>query len=140
MQKVATSPQPPSPAALRMRRSRERRRQGDVIVSLEVGANMTADLVDLGWLPASDHGDKNAVTRALIELVERGIRAQVTPSTGLEQICFLCEIKRSTIETLVELGWLRADQQGNLAAIRTAFRRFAGRSLDIARNSRPDRY
>ena len=140
MQTDATSPQVPSPAALRMRRSRERRRQGDVIVSLEVGANMTADLVDLGWLPASDYGDKNAITRALIELVERGIRAQVTPSTGLEQICFLCEIKRSTIETLVELGWLRADQQDNLAAIRTAFRRFAGRSLDIARNSRPDRY
>ena len=100
----------PSAAALRMRRSRERRRQGDVIVSLEVGPNMTADLVDLGWLPAPDHGDKNAVTRALIKLFERAIQAQVTQSTGLEQICFLCEIKRSTIETLVELGWLKARQ------------------------------
>jgi hypothetical protein len=45
----------PSPAAVRMRRTRERRRQRDVILSLEVGPSETADLVDLGWLPAPDH-------------------------------------------------------------------------------------
>src|SRR3984893_4112769 len=44
----------PSSAALRMRRSRDRRRQGDVIVSLDVGPKVTADLVELGWLPAHD--------------------------------------------------------------------------------------
>jgi hypothetical protein len=37
----------PSAAALRMRRSRERRRQGDAMVSLDVGPNAIADLADL---------------------------------------------------------------------------------------------
>ena len=63
----------PSLAAVRMRRTRERRRQGDVIVSLEVGPKVTADLVELGCLPAPDRGDKDALTRALIELVERAL-------------------------------------------------------------------
>jgi hypothetical protein len=34
----------PSPGAERMRRSRERRRQGDVIVKLEIGPNMTCGI------------------------------------------------------------------------------------------------
>jgi hypothetical protein len=46
----------------------------------------------------------------------------------------MLEIQRSTIDTLVELRWLRADQRDDLAAIVTAFRQFARRSLDIARN------
>jgi hypothetical protein len=93
----------PSSAALRMRRSRDRRRQGDVIVSLEVGPKVTADLVDLGWLPAPDC-DKDALSHALIDLIERAIRARVSPSTGSEEgkVCFFCEIKRSTFDTLVE--------------------------------------
>ena len=112
----------PSSAALRMRRSRDRRRQGDVIVSLDV--------------PAPDC-DKDARSHALIDLIDRAIRARVTPSAGSEEgkVCFFCEIKRSTIDTLVELGWLRAERRDDLAAIVTAFRCFVGRSLDVARNS-----
>jgi hypothetical protein len=126
----------PSLAALRMRRSRERARHGDLIVGLEVGPKVIADLTELGWLPARDCGDKDTLTRALIELVERAIRARATPSTGSGEgkVCFFCEIQRSTINTLVELRWLRADQRDDLTAIVTAFRRFVGRSLDIARN------
>ena len=132
----------PSPAALRMRRSRERRRQGDFIVSLGVGPKVIADLIDLGWLREPDHGDKDALMRALFGLLGRAIRARVTPSMGSEEgkVCFVCELKPSTIETLVALRWLRADQRDDLAAIVTAFRRFAGRSLDIARNGGSDRY
>ncbi len=131
----------PSLAALRMRRSRDRRRQGDVIVSLDVGPKVTADLVELGWLPAPDC-DKDALSHALIDLIERAIRARVTPSTGSEEgkVCFFCEIKRSTIDTLVELRWLRADQRDDLAAIVTAFRRFVGRALAVARNCGLDRW
>ena len=116
--------------------------QGDAIVSFDVGAGATAELVDLGWLPAPDRCEKGALTRALIELIERAMRARVTPSTGLEEdkVCFFCEIKQTTVETLVALRWLRADQRDDLAAIVTAFRRFAGRSLDIARNGEADRY
>jgi hypothetical protein len=124
----------PSAAALRMRRSRERRRQGDVMVNLEIGPNMTADLADLGWLPAPDRVDKNALARALTGLVERAIRSRVTPPTGShDQLGFMCTIQRSTIETLVSFGWLPADQQDDLGAIVKAFRRFAGRALDVAR-------
>jgi hypothetical protein len=117
-----------------MLRSRERRRQGDVIVSLKVGPNMTADLADLGWLAEPDHADKGAITRALTGLVERAIRSRVTPPTGShDQLGFMCTIQRSTIETLVSFGWLPADQHDDLGAIVKAFRRFAGRAIHVAR-------
>jgi hypothetical protein len=54
----------PSAAALRMRRSRERRRQGDVMVRLEVSPSATADLVALGWLLAPDRVDHDALASA----------------------------------------------------------------------------
>jgi hypothetical protein len=77
----------------------------------------------------------------LLDLIERAIHLRVTRTTGSqEDVCFLCELKPSTIETLVALRWLRADQRDDLPAIVTAFRRFAGRSLDIARNGGVDRY
>ena len=89
-------------------------------------------------VPPDRRGERCPETsHALIDLIDRAIRARVTPSTGSEEgkVCFFCEIKRSTIDTLVELRWLRADQRDDLAAIVTAFRCFVGRSLDIARNS-----
>jgi len=118
-----------------MRRSRDRRRQGDVIVSLEVAPKVTADLVELGWLPARASGDKDALTHALTELIERAIEVRVTPALSSQgKVSFMLEVQRSTIDTLAELRWLRADQRDDLTAIVTAFRRFVGRSLDIARN------
>jgi len=129
----------PSPAALRMRKSRERRRQGNVMVGLEIGPSATADLVALGWLSELKTVDKDPLARALVGLIDRAIAIRVTPSTGSEgKVSFMLEIQRSTIETLVALRWLRANQRDDLAAIVTAFRRFAGRSLDIARNGGVD--
>ena len=49
----------------------------------------------------------------------------------------MCTIKRSTIETLVSLGWLRADDQDDLATIVKAFRAFVARALAVARNEQP---
>ena len=124
----------PSSATLRMRRSRDRRRQGDVIVSLDVGPKVTADLVELGWLPAPDC-DKDALSHALIDLIERALEVRVGPALGSPgKTSFMLDVQRSTIDTLVELRWLRADQRDDLTAIVTAFRRFVGRSLDVARN------
>ena len=124
----------PSLAAVRMRRTRERRRQGDMVVSLTVGPSETADLVDLGWLRAPDC-DKEALSHALTELLERAIEVRVTPAPSSPgRVSFMLEIQRSTIDTLVELRWLRADQRDDHTAIVTAFRQFARRSLDIARN------
>ena len=131
---------PLSSAALRMRRSRDRRRQGDVIVSLDVGPKVTADLVDLGWLTASDC-DKGALTHALIDLIERAIELRVTPALSSQaKVSFMLEIQRGTTDTLVAFGWLPADQQDDLSAIAKAFRRFAGRALAVARNCGLDRW
>jgi hypothetical protein len=63
--------------------SRERRRQGDVIVKLEIGPNMTADLADLGWLPAPDRVDKNAFARALTSNPSRRARARASREIAL---------------------------------------------------------
>ena len=110
----------PSPAALRMQRSRQRARHGDVIVGLEVGQKVISDL---------------------IELVERAIEVRVTPALSSPgKVSFMLEIQHSTIETLVTFGWLPADQRDDLSAIVKAFRRFVGRSLAVARNSGPDRW
>jgi hypothetical protein len=78
----------PSPATLRMRKSRERRRQGDVIVRLEIGPNMTANLVALGWLLAPDRVDHDALASALGGLIDQAIAMRVTPSTiESESVC-----------------------------------------------------
>jgi hypothetical protein len=86
----------PSLAAVRMRRTRERRRQGDVIMSVEVGPKVIADLTELGWLPVRDCFDKDTLTRALIKLVERAIRARVNPSTGSQESKSVSSAKSST--------------------------------------------
>jgi hypothetical protein len=77
----------PSAAAARMRRSRERRREGEVIVSLTLGPDVTADLVELGWLPKTACDEKGALARALANLIERTMAMRVTP-TGSEGVCF----------------------------------------------------
>src|SRR6516164_5892186 len=50
--------------ALRMRRSRECRKQGHVKASLEVASGATTDLVALGWLTCPDRVDKDALACA----------------------------------------------------------------------------
>ena len=131
----------PLPAALRMQRSRQRPRHGDVIVGLEVGQKVISDLIELGWLPVPGCGDKDALTRALIELVERAIELRVTPALSSQaKVSFMLEIQRGTTDTLVAFGWLPADQQDDLSAIAKAFRRFAGRALAVARNCGLDRW
>ena len=72
-----------SPAALRMRRARERRRQGDSIVSLQVGSGAIADLIALGWLAEVDSANKDAITRALIDLLRSGDPGSLSPAGGL---------------------------------------------------------
>jgi len=82
---IETDPSPaqqPSPVANRMRRSRARRRRGETIVPLEVGPDLISNLVALGWLPEDDKGDKSAIARALTQLAERALWANVTPAAG----------------------------------------------------------
>ena len=111
-----------------------------MVVSLAVGPSKTADLTELGWLPAPDC-DKKALTHALIDLIERALEVRVGPALGSPgKTSFMLEVQRSTTDTLVNFGWLPADEQDDLSAIAKAFRRFAGRALTVARNSGPDRW
>jgi hypothetical protein len=120
-------------------RRESRRRRGDAIVTLEVVSDVIADLIALGWLPETDHGDKRAIARALNDLVERAIWAHVSPSTGSQgQICFTCDLKGTTVDALISLGWLQADRAGDVDAIAKAFRSFVGRALDLARHGALD--
>ena len=77
----ASAASAPSAAAVRMRQSRERRRQGEVVVSLKLESSEISDLVALGWMPATAPADKDALCGALIELIEQAITLRVTRST-----------------------------------------------------------
>ncbi len=70
-----------SAAAARMRKYRERRRQGETIVSLKLGLSDISDLAALDWMPAVVRTDKNALCGALIELIEQAIALRITPTT-----------------------------------------------------------
>jgi len=125
-----------------MQRSRERRRRGSALVSLEIPLRLIADrLIALGWLLAPDRGDKAALTGALSGLIVRAIQTRVIPSVGPKaKVTFSCDIHPGTVDTLIEFGWLTIDQQDDLEAIALAFRRFAGRALEVARNGGPTRW
>jgi hypothetical protein len=58
---VAPSPSPHSPGAERMRRHRERRRQGKVCVFIELDPMTISGLVELGWLSGRRRDDRTAV-------------------------------------------------------------------------------
>jgi hypothetical protein len=98
---------------------------------------MISGLVALGWLSEGDSADKGAIARALTQLAERALWANVTPSAGSQgQVCFACNLRASTIDTLIDAGWLPAKDADDISAIVKAFRRFAGRALDVARHGR----
>jgi len=69
MQTAATLPQSPSPGAARMRRLRERRREGKVCFPIELDPTEIAGLVELRWLPASRRDDHTAVKNAFRRFV-----------------------------------------------------------------------
>ena len=71
----------PSSATLRMRRSRERQRQGSTIISLEIGPSVISELVALEWLDVPDRGSKKAISRALTNLIEQAAALRVTPES-----------------------------------------------------------
>jgi len=122
----------PSPAALRMRRARERRRRGDIIVNLQVPKPVISQLAALGWLDAKYGDEGEILTHAVAELVKQAIKLRVTPRASSHgRVIFLAEIPPSTVERLVDHGWVRRDHQHDSAAIATAYSRFAGGAIEV---------
>jgi len=141
---METDPSPAqqlSPEASRMRWSRARRLRGETVLTLEVGPDLISGLVALGWLPEDDKVDKAAIARSLTQLAERALWANVAPSSGDQgYVCFACDLKGTTVDTLASLGlgWLPAEHADDINEIAKAFRRFAGRGLDVARRGTLD--
>jgi hypothetical protein len=79
----------PTPAAERMRRARERRRDGKVIARIELTPHFIDHLVDLGWLTPERKSSAVAVTRAFFDFAQCAYDASQTnaadfraPATG----------------------------------------------------------
>ena len=68
-----TEPSARSPAAERMRRSRERRRDGTRCLWVELGATEVAALIRTGFLKADARNDKDAVLEALYAHLQRSL-------------------------------------------------------------------
>ena len=100
---------------------------------------MISSLLALGWLPEGDRADKGAVAHALTQLAERALWANVTPAAGSQgYVCFACDLKATTVDLLIRLRWLPAEHADDINEIAKAFRRFAGRALDVARRGTLD--
>ena len=59
-------------AAERTRASRQRRKDGGVLVSLDLSAAFVARLVTLGWLAEEQQADRAAVGAAVLAFTRRG--------------------------------------------------------------------
>jgi hypothetical protein len=71
----------PSPGALRMRRFRQRRKQGDVSVEMELYQAGIERLIELGWLRKDNRGNRKAVTEAFLKFAGRAFNMGVGPAS-----------------------------------------------------------
>ena len=72
----------PSAVAVRMRRFRQRRAEGAVVIRLVLDAGGVAELVDLGWLrPGASRKD---VPAALVEMMGAAFEVHVRPPQRIE--------------------------------------------------------
>jgi hypothetical protein len=79
---IHSNPERPHPmtALERLHRSRQRRRNGDVLVTVLLGADGVADLVELGWL---QEGASAQQTRAaLVKMMSAALEMRIEPPEG----------------------------------------------------------
>ncbi len=97
-----------SPAAIRMRRLRERRASRvTVIPPQEIGAEAVKSLCDLGWLAPNEAQDPEAIGDGVMDLAETAIAACATrPRKGEKFLAFT--LGRAAIQALVKYRWLSA--------------------------------
>jgi hypothetical protein len=67
------SPAPARPGALRMRRLRQRRREGAVRIEFAVVTSALDAMVACSWLTPEQRGDREAVRRAVVKLARLGL-------------------------------------------------------------------
>jgi hypothetical protein len=70
----------PTPAAQRMRRYRERRKAGAVLVELECPPDAIDSLVAHGWPDPARRDDRGAIGEAVCGLVNAAGRARLRPA------------------------------------------------------------
>jgi hypothetical protein len=70
---------PASPAALRQRRRRWRRRHNLLTISIELAPDAIDDLIRLGWLGAAKGSDKAAVAVAVVGIAGEAMKRRVAP-------------------------------------------------------------
>jgi hypothetical protein len=75
-----TRPLSDKPAAVRMRRHRERERRGAQLVGGEVGPDLLSGLVDLGALAMSEIEDGDAIWRAIVDITARAVEEAMANS------------------------------------------------------------
>ncbi len=63
----------PTPAALRQRRHRARRKQGRFVVPVEVTGEMVDALVDQGYVEETNSSDLDCVGEAIAAAARRGL-------------------------------------------------------------------
>jgi hypothetical protein len=73
------SPAIQSRSAERMRRARNRKRQGAAMVNFLIGADAVRSLIELGWLVPERRGDRDAVRSAVIQLAARALALRIRP-------------------------------------------------------------
>jgi hypothetical protein len=74
----------PNPHAARARLSRERKKRGDVILTLELPSPTVDELVALGWIADDLRADKAAVLDAFCRFSGRALALKIRPAAAVK--------------------------------------------------------
>jgi hypothetical protein len=108
---VQQQPCSKSPAAIRMRRMRERRAAGMIVVpACEIPPGIVKGLCDLGWLAPNETGNADAVADALSDLTAAALNAGMDrPPRGSTLIA--CSLAPDGVSALLSARWLAPKDQ-----------------------------
>jgi hypothetical protein len=100
-----------NPAALRMRRMRERARTGVIVIpACEIPPGIVTALCDLGWLAPNETGNAGAVADALSDLTAAALNAGMDrPPRG--SILIACSLAPDGVSALLGARWLAPKDQ-----------------------------
>lgn len=103
---TAQQPNSKSPAAVRMRRMRERRATGMIVIpACEIPPGVVEALCDLGWLGKDEMSDPVAIGDAVTDLVSVALDAGMRlPSGG--SILITYNLEPEGVAALVSSRWL----------------------------------